>query len=209
MREQAPPVVRFRTGLGLKVAAVALPPPLIVVGLAVAATVDQGEVPPDVPLVLGIACALSLLIVGLALGAAPSHRWDLVRGRLTIRRREVALGSVTRVVVFPGFRGWVGMSFWDAGGRIARLGADVAFGNRRSLGRDQWSALRTLLAAPQAPALQAYRSVTQRQMATRAPARSLAGEGAVRLVDAQIAWIDSGRRSTDPGSPILRFVRGS
>ncbi|MGH1562402.1 hypothetical protein [Mumia sp. DW29H23] len=206
MREQVPPAVRFRTGLGPKVGLIAVPLPLVVVALAVAATVDQGEVPPDVPLVVALACALSLSMVGLAVAAAPSHRWDLAQGFLRVRRREVALGSVTRVVVFPGFRGWVGMSFWDPDGRIARLGADVAFGNRRSLGRDQWAALRTLLAAPHAPAFEVYRSVTQRQMASRPPLRSLTGEAAVRLVDAQIAWIDSGRRSTAPGSPVQRFV---
>jgi len=33
--------------------------------------------------------------------AAPSHRWDLVRGLVTLRRREIALASVSRVVVFP------------------------------------------------------------------------------------------------------------
>jgi hypothetical protein len=73
------------------------------------------------------------------------------------------------------------MSFWGGGTRIPR---------------------------PHAPVLQAYAGVTQRRMATAPPLRSLAGGPAVRLVDAQIAWIDSGHRSTDPGSPVRRWASG-
>lgn len=208
MPDQGPPVVGFRTGLGLRAGLIALSLPVIVTALAVAAALDQGGFPPEVPFVLGIAGVQSLVIIVLVVVAAPSHRWDLIRGRVTVGRREVALDSLTRVVVFPSPRGWVGMSFWSGDMRIPRLGADVAFGNRRALGRDQWLALRTLLAAPHAPALQAYAGVTQRRMATAPPLRSLAGDPAVRLVDAQIAWIDAGRRSTHPGSPVQRWAGG-
>ncbi|WP_153865224.1 hypothetical protein [Mumia zhuanghuii] len=47
-----------------------------------------------------------------------------------------------------------------------------------------------------------------RSVPTAPPLRALAGGPAVRLVGAQIAWIDSGHRSTDPGSPVRRWASG-
>ncbi|WP_370618778.1 hypothetical protein [Mumia sp. Pv 4-285] len=201
-------MVRFRSGVGAKlVPIVAVAPGIVGVALA-AAVIDQGAVPDDAALPVLTTLAVSALFGTAALLASPSHRWDLSRGVIQLGGREIWFREIERVVVFTGFRGWRGMAFFGPAGRVRRLGADLSFGTRSALGRDQWVALRALLAAPWAPPLQAYGHVSYRAMDSEPPLRSVSGEAALRLVDAQIAWIDAGRRSASTESPVGRFLTG-
>ncbi len=159
---------------------------------------------------LGFTIAVGVFVVGMLAAlwfARPRDGalWDLDQRTITDRQEVIGFDGIHRVIVCTGARGYYGLLFFGADGPMPRL--SIRVDSRKQPPPTAWRAVRELLASPHAPSLEGYGTprISAKNFVTSPPISATRGSFAVKILDAQIGWIDQGGDPRASGAPIEAF----
>ncbi|MDR8019876.1 hypothetical protein [Nesterenkonia aerolata] len=194
--EQLPPIVRGNRGVSIwfwiTLAVIILAGPVII---AVPRAGSEAAPPAQWPLIIG--CGVALLLGTRAL-LIPRLRFDLPRGEFTTRRHRYPFAAVARMEFTRQSAGLWAVLRNDQGHRIGAM----SLGNSFCAPPDaaQWAALRHTLAT----------SAAIRRTPPVPPSHGELAIGQVlQILDAQVAWCRSGKRSSSREAPHQALYRSA
>lgn len=130
--------------------------------------------------------------------------WDLDHRTITSKGEQIPFEAIHRVIVHTGTRGYYGLAFVGTQGYLPRLA--IPIWSKKSPAPDLWVAIRELIASPHTPTLEGYGVVrTSDRGLQRPPLSATNGPLAVRILDAQLAWLAQGGDQRSSQSPVEQF----